>query len=156
MNPWEASVPEWVTAVASLLALVGLAFVWKQLHLQKRQLIRDLENDYLQRYWQIRDNIDAAEPASPTERRWRFAYLRLCEDQIDLHNTPGSITDQTWVHWDDGMRVELRRVAMYGELIGGAHPEELVGVKALYAELIPASMSGPTPTSPHSEAASTA
>lgn len=42
--------PGVITAVTSALALVGLLFAWLQLKAQKRQLIRDIENDYVQRY----------------------------------------------------------------------------------------------------------
>lgn len=137
MNPWEASVPEWITAGASVAALVGLGFVWVQLRVQKQQLIRDLENDYVQRYWQIRDHIDAARRGSKEERRWRFAYLRLCEDQIDLRRRGGGVTDRTWDQWDAGMRAELKRLPIYHELVAVCAREELVGVRALLDEPSP-------------------
>lgn len=130
MNPWVASIPEWVTAVTSALALVGLLFVWLQLKAQKRQLIRDIENDYVQRYRQIRDNIDASTAGSGEERRWRLAYVRLCEDQIDLANSTG-VTPMTWHQWDAGMRAELDRFPIHAEIINDAHPDELAGVRTL-------------------------
>lgn len=130
MNPWEASIPEWITAVASLIALVGLGFVWSQLRLQKQQLVRDLENDYVQRYWQIRDALDAAERGSDEERRWRIAYMRLCEDQIDLQALSGRVTEETWAQWDEAMRSELSR-PIYRELLAHVSPGELTGVRAL-------------------------
>lgn len=132
MNPWAASIPEWVTAVTSAMALVGLLFVWLQLKAQKRQLIRDIENDYVQRYWQIRDNIDASTfGGGGEERRWRLAYVRLCEDQIDLANAVG-VTPTTWRQWDAGMRAELMRFEIYRDVVK-AHPDEFRGVRALMA-----------------------
>ena len=139
MNPWEGSVPEWITALASLGALGGLLLVSSQLRMQKKQLNRDIENDYLQRYWQIRDNIDACSNAGVEQRRWRLAYLRLCEDQIDLAQA-GGVTVETWAQWDSGMRGELQRFPIYAEVIRDAHPGELAGVRSILGEAVP-----PTP-----------
>ena len=131
IDTWSASAPEWITAGASVLALFGVfAIVW-QIFLQKRQLIRDIENDYVQRYWQIRDEIDAAEPGSAEERRWRFAYVRLCEDEIDLHDMPGRVTRATWSQWNNGMKAELLSNKLYAELIEAASSDSLVGVRSL-------------------------
>lgn len=88
-------------------------------------------NDYVQRYWQIRDAIDAAEPESAEERRWRFAYVRLCEDEIDLHDMPGRVTRATWSQWNNGMKAELLSNKLYAELIEAASSDSLVGVRSL-------------------------
>ena len=129
IDTWSASAPEWITAAASVLALLGVFAIAWQIVLQKRQLIRDIENDYVQRYWQIRDEIDAAAPGSDEERRWRFAYVRLCEDEIDLHEMRGRVTSATWKQWDSGMRAELAANQLYRELIEGAPSGSLVGVR---------------------------
>ncbi|MFE6735219.1 hypothetical protein [Microbacterium sp. NPDC057650] len=85
----------------------------------------------MQRYWQIRDAIDAAESGSAEERRWRFAYIRLCEDEIDLHEMRGRVTRATWNQWSNGMKAELLSKDLYADLVKEAPADSLRGVRAL-------------------------
>ncbi|WP_449372015.1 hypothetical protein [Arthrobacter psychrolactophilus] len=95
-----------ITAAALIIALFQIVG-------DRTQRLRERENLYVQRYWQL---LDAMSPSlyeegelaldSPTDRRACLSYLRLCEDQLNLRRS-GFITDRTWKIWKDGMNTQV-------------------------------------------------
>ncbi|MFI0404328.1 hypothetical protein [Actinomadura sp. 3N508] len=103
-----ASIAATVTAVGVFLAVVGL-------RQSQRQRIRVFEDFYVKRYWDIMDHFSldilygrATSPLSENDGKAIFAYLLLCEDELDLRES-GWISDATWRIWADGMRTQLGR-----------------------------------------------
>lgn len=82
----------------TLLTLGGVVYVAIQIRLQRKQMHRDLENLYIERYWTIKDRLDAATPGSDDYMRAAAAYLSLSEDQCDMRELE-RITDETWKIW---------------------------------------------------------
>lgn len=99
--------------VGSVVTAGAVVFAVFQLVAARTQRHRDFENLYVQRYWQILDRMPdrlyfGHEILSPNtdELRLAVAYLRLCEDEIDLRKE-GFITDRTWAIWADGISAQL-------------------------------------------------
>ncbi|KAM9866718.1 hypothetical protein ACIFOC_00483 [Leucobacter aridicollis] len=93
-----SAIADVVVALFTVIATFGVFFVIRQLRLQHKQLHRDLENLYVERYWSIRDRLDAAEPGTKERERAAVAYLSLSEDQCDMR-MQDRVTDETWVIW---------------------------------------------------------
>lgn len=103
ISAWDwGTVPDWFTALFAGLALLVVFAAVGQLRLHNRQLHRELENQYLQRFWSLWD------ARSKTFRRtgkskharpgWIQDYLMLSNDQIELRGR-GRVTDDTWDFW---------------------------------------------------------
>jgi hypothetical protein len=94
--------------------VTGIAFVFAALQIReaRKQLHRELENLYVQRYWKILDQM----PTWGHDLRQRrvkvglLRYMQLCEDEIDLRSH-GRITDDTWRIWSIGMIVAARGIS---------------------------------------------
>lgn len=91
-----------LSTVMQLLTASAIIFAGWQLLLHSRQMHRDFEMLYVQRYWELMDkrsdefllNDDLME----MDRRVARGYLQLCEDEIDLRKL-GRVTDNTWGFW---------------------------------------------------------
>lgn len=123
MNAFSLADLGWfLTAAAAIFAGFQLLAARTQRH-------RDFENLYVQRYWQILDrmpdrlylNHEIPAPDSD-ERRLAVAYLRLCEDEVDLRKQ-GYITDRTWAIWSDGILAQLQGTVYVNVL--AEHPDLL-------------------------------
>ena len=109
-----------VTATAAIFAVFQLVAVRTQRH-------RDFENLYVQRYWQLLDrmpdrlylNHEISAP-NPDELRLAVAYLRLCEDEVDLRKQ-GFITDRTWTIWSEGILAQLQGTIYENALAEHSH-----------------------------------
>jgi hypothetical protein len=113
------SVTDWISAIssslavlASLVALVAVFGVRKQVKLQRRQMKLELENVYVTRYWQIMDDLGRA-PKGNVRNIDIERYLRLSEDQCDLR-ARHRITGSTWRYWRSGILEQLTDVE-FGE-----------------------------------------
>jgi hypothetical protein len=104
------NLPTWaeaVTALTSLLTLlvVGLAAV--QIRHVNRQMHRELEMQYLLRFWQLMDRRSRTfrlkMRTTRDDRVLLQEYLGLCEDQVQLRSF-GRVTDHTWVYWKQDIR----------------------------------------------------
>lgn len=95
-----------VIAVFTIAATVGVYFVFAQVRLQRKQLHRDLENLYVERYWTVLDRLEATKPRSRGRRRAVVAYLGLCEDQCDMRQQD-RVTDETWAIWGPSIHSQL-------------------------------------------------
>lgn len=96
------TVADIVAAILTAVTLVGVYLVLDQIKLQRKQMHRDLENLYVERYWTILDRLECAAPGSPEHRQAVRAYLSLCEDQCDMRQQD-RVTDETWVVWGPSM-----------------------------------------------------
>lgn len=102
-STWDwGNVPEWITAIFTGLALLVVLAAVGQLRMHNQQLHRELESQYLQRFWSLWDarskkfkstgNIKHASAA------WIQDYLTLSNDQVELRER-GRVTDDTWDFW---------------------------------------------------------
>lgn len=90
------------STVVQALTASAIVFAAWQLLFHSRQMHRDFEVLYVQRYWGLMDersdkfllNGELVE----TDRRVVRAYLQLSEDEIDLRSL-GRVTDNTWRFW---------------------------------------------------------
>jgi hypothetical protein len=102
------TVTGWITIISVLLAVLAL-------RASQRQRLRQFETLYVQRYWSLMDGLTlAALRNSPLaavatdDEKIVWAYLRLCEDQLELR-AAGWISNATWRLWSDGMHAQLQR-----------------------------------------------
>ena len=84
-----------ITALAFVLAAWQLLFHGRQMH-------RDFEMLYVERYWKIMDERSPEwrnnGELQPRDHSLVQDYLQLCEDEIDLRKL-GRVTDSTWEFW---------------------------------------------------------
>lgn len=103
VSSWDwGTVPEWLAAGFAGVALFAVLAAVGQLRLHNRQLHRELENQYLQRFWNLWDarsrkfkRTDKVKDAGST---WIRDYLTLSNDQVELRER-GRVTDDTWDFW---------------------------------------------------------
>lgn len=91
-----------LATVVQLLTASAIVFAAWQLLFHSRQMHRDFEMLYVQRYWELMDGrsdsfLLNSEPNEQDHRVIR-GYLQLCEDEIDLRRL-GRVTDNTWSFW---------------------------------------------------------
>jgi hypothetical protein len=94
------------TAVGVLLAVLSL----RAARLQRR---RQFETIYVQRYWALMDGLTVdslagrrAEDVGPVDEKVALAYIRLCEDELELRQA-GWISHETWQLWSAGIKAQL-------------------------------------------------
>lgn len=120
--------------VASVVTCIAIVFVLFQLVGERKAGHRNFESLYVQRYWTIEDRISAqnvhSHPLEQTQQETknaRVAYLRLCEDQLELREK-GYITDATWMVWSWGMKSQLP-TSPYLALLDEMDSDELVQLR---------------------------
>lgn len=105
-----------IVQIATLLAIAVAAW---QLLFHSRQMHRDFEALYVQRYWSLMDQRSDrfALDGVPTEgdRVIARGYLQLCEDEIDCRRI-GRVTDSTWVYWRGAIVDQVSTAAYLSEL----------------------------------------
>ena len=101
--------------ITSWIMTLSLFFGAMTLKTAQRQRLRQWETLYVQRYWSLMDKLSLpalrGDPSTDVEegdQRVARAYLRLCEDQLELREQ-GWITNTTWRVWSTGMELQLRR-----------------------------------------------
>lgn len=120
----EPQPPNWTdiaSVVISALTFLTIGVAAIQLIFHSRQMHREFESLYVERYWTLMDRrspsfaIDRIPVAA--DRAVIRAYLQLCEDEIDLRSL-GRVSDATWSFWarsiidqcsSDGYREELQK-----------------------------------------------
>jgi hypothetical protein len=102
--------PNWaegLTALISLATLLAVLLAMIQIRHINRQMHRELEMQYLLRFWQLMDRQSAGWKTKGQLNRHDKAvvkdYLTLSEDQIQLRAL-GRVTDQTWSYWKQDIR----------------------------------------------------
>lgn len=96
----------------AIVTAVAVIFVVFQLVGDRTSRHREFENLYVQRYWNLMDQLSfdpqylpPEAPISPQDRKLCLAYLRLCEDEVELRSQ-GYVTDQTWLIWAEGIKAQ--------------------------------------------------
>lgn len=142
---WTDIASAWSDMIMALLTtftLLGVVYVAWQVNLQRTQLHRDLENLYLERYWTIRDRLDASVPQSEERERAVLAYLRLSEDQCDQRANE-RVTDPTWKIWEESIHSALSEVE-YSEVLDSQPQVELLHLREMRVTTGPYDPSGLT------------
>lgn len=129
--------PNWaeaVTAIVSLVTLFAVVLAAIQIHHVNRQMHRELEMQYLLRFWVLMDRrserfMIKGTPTRADKTLFR-EYLVLCEDQIALRGL-GRVTDQTWSYWSQDIRAmcstkHISRHLMLSEHSGFRHLRRLL------------------------------
>ena len=73
----------WIGLGTLVAAVVGLSLVAWQLREQRRGMRAEFGNLYIERYWQIDDDLLLEPKGSERHRQHRHRYLRLFEDEFD-------------------------------------------------------------------------
>jgi hypothetical protein len=109
------TVSEVVQVVAPCVTAVGVIVAVFGLQASRRQRRRQFETLYVQRYWTLMDRLSlhalrnsALDTVGPDDEKVALAYLRLCEDQLEVRKGRW-ISDATWEIWSPGMRLQLTR-----------------------------------------------
>ncbi|MBX3103792.1 MAG: hypothetical protein KF867_02350 [Cryobacterium sp.] len=120
-----STLPNWVDIASLIVSIltcftIGLAAI--QLIFHSRQMHREFETLYVERYWVLMDKRSQAFTVgqNPTESDKTVirGYLQLCEDEVDLRRL-GRVTDGTWRFWSGAM------IAQCGEPAYSAALEQL-------------------------------
>ena len=107
---------EFVRSLAPAATAVGVLVAAGSLALSARQQKRQFESFYVQRYWTLMDrlsldvmrgDVTTSSHLSPDDEKAIRAYLRLCEDELELREG-GWISRRTWRVWHSGIRAQLR------------------------------------------------
>ncbi|MFE7580756.1 hypothetical protein ACFU5Y_04210 [Streptomyces gardneri] len=103
---------QWIQLGTVIVALLALGI---SLGNTARSRVKQIEDDYVRRYWSILDKMpsDALVNSRPrrTSREARRAarlYLRLCEDEMELR-AMGWVGKRTWTEWRSGIRAQLQQ-----------------------------------------------
>lgn len=111
------TIPEWISAIATIAALAAIKAAVNQMQLQSRQLHRELESQYTQRFWVLWDSrpheFFRTNIIDKSDQPWIESYLALSNDQIELRER-GRVTDDTWDFW---VRDIIRFCYSYDSLI---------------------------------------
>lgn len=125
---------EWVNLVVQIVTAAAIIFAVMQLVGARTQQHREFENLYVQRYWKLLDEMSQSlyegnpdDPSTPADRRVVLAYLRLCEDELDLRSQ-GFVTDRTWNIWAEGIRAQVGS-APYSSMLAGLDSSELPSLR---------------------------
>lgn len=104
------TLPNWaeaITAMFSLATLFAVVLAAIQIRHVNRQMHRELEMQYLLRFWVLMDRRSEKFMLKGTPTRTDKIlfqeYLGLCEDQIALRGL-GRVTDHTWSYWRQDIR----------------------------------------------------
>lgn len=113
------------SAIVQALTALAIVFAAWQLMFHSRQMHRDFELLYVQRYWELMDRRTPGfalehEP-TPEDRLVIRAYLQLCEDEVDLRRL-GRVTDNTWGFWAGAM-AERASAPAYAQELDLAGPD---------------------------------
>ena len=111
MDAWSL-----ILQVATLVAVIVAA--WQLLFLS-RQMHRDFEALYVQRYWTLMDQRTRGFVLAGAPRRADriviLSYLQLCEDEIDCRRI-GRVTDSTWNFWRSAILAQVSE-APYADVL---------------------------------------
>jgi hypothetical protein len=128
--------PNWaeaVSAVVAALTMLTVIFAVIQVTFLNRQIHRELEALYLQRYWALMDRRSErfANRGIPDrkDRSVIRAYLELSEDQLGLRSL-GRVTDHTWRFWAKDISTQCQ-VASYRRELDAADSAEFPKLRAL-------------------------
>lgn len=114
--------PNWAEALTALLSvatLVAVILAAVQIRHVNQQMHRELEMQYLLRFWALTDQLSRKLKLkgvpSRADKVVLREYLSLSEDQLSLRSL-GRVTDHTWQYWRTDIRAMCSAVAVRGEL----------------------------------------
>lgn len=121
--------PNWaeaITAALSVATLLAVVLAAIQVRHVNRQMHRDLEMQYLLRFWTLMDRRSekfmlAGRPTR-SDRLILREYLGLSEDQSALRSL-GRVTDHTWEYWGRDIRAMCASVPVKEEIYRSAHTD---------------------------------
>ncbi|WP_156316556.1 hypothetical protein [Leucobacter japonicus] len=115
--------PNWADALMALLSIVTLVAVSLaaiQIRNLNQQMHRELEMQYLLRFWALMDQLSKRHKLGGRPSRGDRAvfreYLGLSEDQIELRSV-GRVTDHTWSYWRIDIRSMCLSDSIYREIL---------------------------------------
>lgn len=88
----------WIGLGTLVTAVVGLSLVAWQLREQRRAMRAAFGNLYIQRYWEIDDDLLMEPKGSERHKQHRHRYLRLFEDEFDVASL-GFLEREQWRAW---------------------------------------------------------
>ena len=102
----------WMGLGTLTVAVVGLGLVVWQLREQRRGMRAEFGNLYVQRYWEIDDDLLLERKGTDKHRQHRHRYLRLFEDEFDVAAL-GFLDSRQWEAWHgvldaDGSRARVK------------------------------------------------
>ena len=107
------------SGIVQTLTALAIVFAAWQLLFHSKQMHRDFELLYVQRYWQLMDRRSPAfaleRDPTDADRLAIRAYLQLCEDEVDLRRL-GRVTDNTWGFWSRSIISQAGEAAYSSEL----------------------------------------
>lgn len=117
------NLPNWAEALTALLSfatLLAVAIAAVQLRHVNRQMHRELEMQYLLRFWTLMDRrsekFRLRGILTRADKILFQEYLGLSEDQIALRSL-GRVTDHTWRYWRQDIRSMCNTEPIRGELL---------------------------------------
>lgn len=100
--------------IISIITAGSIIFAARQIVAQTRQMHREFESLYVERYWELMDKRSVSFLRGSKPRRSDqfviFQYLQLCEDEVDQRGL-GRVTDETWGHWEKSIRAQVQESA---------------------------------------------
>jgi hypothetical protein len=114
---WK-DLPQWVSALASVVSASGLVLAYWQLKLMKRQAVTQFEDNLAREYRQLTARLPAKAMlgAELTDDEYGrdldefIHYIDLSNEQVFLRQCK-RISLATWRNWRDGIRSNLNRPA---------------------------------------------
>lgn len=114
--------PNWAEALTALLSvatLLAVILAAVQIRHVNRQMHRELEMQYLLRFWTLMDRrsekFKVRGRPTRADKVLLQEYLGLCEDQNQLRSL-GRVTDHTWSYWSRDIRAMCSTSAVKDEL----------------------------------------
>ncbi len=116
----NGKLPEWISAVGALAAVLGVGFVWKQIKLTKEIAQLEFEDGLAKEYRELASRIPTkallGAGLSPKEYKDTFdelfRYVDLSNEQISLRSRD-RIRDETWSQWLQGIKFNMRLPAFH-------------------------------------------
>ena len=124
---------EIIAVIIQFLTLFAIALGAFQLLFHSRQMHRDFETLYVQRYWAVMDERSAGwiarDKFSKNDLAVARKYLSLCEDEIDLRSL-GRVSDNTRGFWALAI-MDQARLEPYSTELAAAHCSSYRGIRNL-------------------------
>lgn len=105
----------WIGLGTLVTAIVGLSLVGWQLGEQRRSMRAEFGNLYVQRYWEIDDDLLLENKGSDRHKQHRHRYVRLFEDEFDAASL-GFLDRQQWSVWHSVLDDTSSMVRVQGDL----------------------------------------
>jgi hypothetical protein len=115
------NISDWLALGTFIVAVVGVVGGLMALRQGNRQQKLELGNLYIQRYWEIDDELLQLPKGSPEHRQSRHRYLRLCEDEFEAARR-GWFDERQWSVWHEWL-TKSRTAEMVASDLKSCDPE---------------------------------